>query len=394
LCAQASDCFSPPAVHSDIQQAFAAALDAAPLCQRPLVAEARVRLAKSSYLVAIHDYSDGIAELEKVVKLTAVSGDQATKAEAFRRLGHAWQELGYYDTALSLLRDAQSVALQHQRKESRLIELLMAENEALTHADRWMMPFALNGAMDLRANSQFAEKIILSHAARRRRDPAACSEFLNQARQYCDGNLAHRLDIEHEGTVTMLHSADLAGADARVTQVLRTAMLAVRYADRLGRPYAQARARCSMAWALLKTGQAEQCINQLSRAEQALQMLADKDAHALTVYLQRIRGEALVALRQYREAVTALELADRQLNQQDSWARGGILIPLGIAHRELGDPLPALAAHATAVGTFRRHNDQVATELAFDELCATMRAAGFGAYRIRRMRRAFAEGTR
>ena len=314
---------------------------------------------------------------------------EAAKAEALRRLGHAWQELEVTMTVHSL---GFVTGKLHRSTgaEARIPPHWIApgRDEAFTNPGRWVSQPTLHGIRDRRDNSQFVEKIILCRSACRRRDPSACDDLLRQARQYCNGNLAHRLDIEYEEAATIMHCASDQESSPQAVPVMRTAVLALRSSDRLGRPYAQARARCALAQALIQSGQARDCLYQLSQAEQILQLLDDSEAQTLSVYLERIRGEALLTLHQYREAVTALELADQRLDQRESWVRAEILVLLGIAHRELRDPVAALAAHATAVEIFRHHHDQPAAEHAFSQLCTTLRAAGFGAYRTWRMRRA------
>jgi len=183
----------------------------------------------------------------------------------------------------------------------------------------------------------------------------------------------------------MLHCGNGRQASPPSWPALRATVLALRYADRLGRPYGQARGRCALAQALVRSGQTSECLQQLSRAEEIIYSLPDREMQSLSVYLERVRGEALLAQQRPQEAITALELADRQLNQPESWAHAEILVLLGIARREVHDSVAALAAHATAVEIFRRHDDQVAAAHAFKELRTTVRSAHFRIYRPSRI---------
>jgi len=394
LALQAADCFAPPARHRDIRDAFEAALQAAQLSPKPRYAEIKVRLARSGYLIAVHDYSEAIAELTGVVDLSESEGDLPAKAEALRCLGWARQQLGDYDKASAALHSGEAVASQARRRESHLIELLLAENESMKNPARWTSQLPLDGLRNPREPAQFIEKIILCRSACRRREPLACDELLREARQHYSGNLAYCLDIEHERAAAMLHcGSGGSGGNGRQASppsgpALRATALALRYADRLGRPYGQARGRCALAQALVRSGQTRECLEQLSRAEEIIYSLPDKEIQRLSVYLERVRGEALLARQRPGEAITALELAGRQLNQPESWAHAEILVLLGIARREVRDLVAALAAHATAVEIFRRHNDRVAAAHAFKELRTTMRAAHFHIYRPSRIQHA------
>ena len=389
LALQAGDCFSPSADHGDVQRAFAEALTSA--ARRPeAAAEIRVRMAWSGYLAAVHDYAQAIGELTTILDLAQTAGDKSTQAEALRRLGHAWQEMGDYSRASRYLRDGELAARQSRRRESRLIALLLAENEALTSPDHWIDQLPVSGPPDRRDSAQFIEKMVLSRAACRRRDRAVCDHLLSQARQMSDGNLAHRLDVEHEEAAAMLHDAPPQVANSQAAVLLRKAVSTLRWADRLDRPYPQARARCLLAQALIRAGQPDEGLCQLTQAEHFLQALPDDEARGLSVAVERTRGAAWLALRRYPEAVMALEHADLRLDQRASWARGEILVLLGTARRESGQPVDALAAHAAAVDIFRQHRDQAALAGAFDELCFTLGAVGVRRFQMRRMRRRFA----
>ena len=56
LAVHAAICFSPPARHADIKMAFEVALMASRQSSDPVAAEIQVRLARSGYLTAVHDY--------------------------------------------------------------------------------------------------------------------------------------------------------------------------------------------------------------------------------------------------------------------------------------------------------------------------------------------------
>lgn len=388
LAQRAGDCFSPSASHSDVRRAFAEAANSA--VRHSSLAEIKVGLARSGYLVAVHDYAEAIAELNHIAALAGTSGDQAAQAEALRRLGHAWQEIGDYTRASACLHEAAVFAEQAKPSESRLIALLLAENAALTQPEHWAAQLTCTGPEGNGDNGQFIEKMILSRAACRRRDAAACDGLLTDARQHCDGNLAHRLDVEHGQAAMMLHGPGNQADGSAAAGVLRSAVTTLRSADQLGRPYARVRAHCTLAQALVRSGQPDNCLHQIARAEPLLRSLPADEASGLTVTVERIRGEALLALGRFPDAAVALAAADRQVTERASWARGEILVLLGIARRELRDHPVAITAHATAVQIFRDHRDQAAAASAFGELCSTLRRAGLGRSHVRRMQRAFA----
>jgi hypothetical protein len=394
IAARLGDCFSPPARHENVRRAFDIALESVRGRSGSPQAELQVRLARSGYLTAAHDYSDAIAELNTVVTLATERNDQASRAEALRRLAYAWQEIAEYDRALSALNDGQSAATQANSRETYLIELLRAENDAILDPDYWMRQPMPNGVRrDGRDNSQFIEKIIRGRAARRRREVPACNDMLREARRYSDENLAHHRDIDHEQATMLLQfrawgalaAGSSNGDDGR--SVISLATQAVRSSDQLDRPHAQAQARCTLAHALLQAGHAQACLKQLELAEQAGQDLRPEEAQRLTVRIQRVRGEALLQSDRAAEAVTELVPAERWLAQRESWAHAEVLLLLGAARRELRQFDAAIAAHAAAAEAFRRHGDRVAADRAISELSATLRAAGVGRLSVRRMRR-------
>ncbi len=398
IAARLGDCFSPPAQHADVRRAFDMALTAARGSAGSPAAVIQVRLARSGYLAAVHDYSNAITELNDVVTLATNLNDQALKAEALRRLAHAWQEIADYDHALTELKEGQSVAIHANHLESRLIELLRGENDAIRDPNRWTAKPSPDGlSRDHRDNSQFTEKIILGRAARRRRECPACDHLLKEAQRYSTENLAHCLDIQHEQATTWLHctswsvpASSLNGHDAR--SVISLAAQAVRSADRLDRPHARAQARCTLAHALVRAGRTDDCLVQLEFAEQIVQTLPSDEAERLNVYIQRVRGEALLRSHRALEAQAALEPAERWLAQRECWAHAELLLLLGAAHRELHQFSAALSAHATAVEAFRQHHDKIATDLALTELSTTLRASGAGPFSAWRLRRALTQG--
>jgi hypothetical protein len=398
IAARLGDCFAPPTAHTDVRLAFEMALNAAQGSFGSPAAEIQVRVARSGYLAAVHDYSDAITELKTVVALAVGLDDQAAKAEGFRRLAHAWQEIADYDQALLMLKEGQSTVLHTNNRESRLIELLRAENDAIRDPDYWISePSTAGLSQDLRDNSQFIEKIILGRAARRRREDLTCEGLLKEARCYSSENLAHGLDIEHERATTLLHCAvspTMTGASSNsqgARLIISLAAQAVRSSDQLDRPHARAQARCTLAHALARAGQTEDCFVQLKLAEQIVQTLQSEEAQRLNVRIQRVRGEALLRSHKARDALAALEPAERWLAQRESWAHAEILVLLGTAHRELRQFGSALTAHATAAEVFRQHRDKDATRVALAELSATLRASGAGPLSVRRVRRALAQ---
>ncbi|HLQ55472.1 MAG TPA: hypothetical protein VK162_14525, partial [Streptosporangiaceae bacterium] len=204
IAARLGDCFSPPARHADVKEAFEVALAAARTSVGSPSAEMQVRLARSGYLTAVHDYSAAIAELKGIAEMADGLNDQAVKAEALRRLAHALQEIGHYERAIRPLEEGRSAARYAGDRESRLIELLRGENDALRNPDHWMARISTDGLRpDLRDNSQFTERIILGRASRRRRDCQVSDGFMKDARRYSAENLVSRaLNSGHKLVMT------------------------------------------------------------------------------------------------------------------------------------------------------------------------------------------------
>ena len=391
IAARLGDCYSPPVPHADVRRAFEAALDAA-RASPGQEAEIRVRLATGGYLASVHQYGDAITELNGAAALA--KGDQAAAAEAYRRLAHAFQERGHYDRALDALQDGHSASVHAGSCEARLLGLLLAENEAVREAGQWVSQPSVDGLRaDPRDNSRFLEKIILGRAARRRRDSRACDELLDAARQFADGDVAHRANIEYEQVATRLHLAAcrIPGSHSPpapdASSLVSLAAQAVRSSDRLDSPHAQAQARCALAYALILTGQASACLKYLDAADQILQRMPSADAERLRAHAQRLHGEALLHSHDPAGALAMLELARQWLAPRESWAYGEVMVLAGNAHRQLRQFTAALAAHATAAEIFTRNRDNAAASYALSEFCTTLRAAGGGPFRARRVRR-------
>ena len=391
IAARLGDCFSPPAEHEGVQRAFETAVRAAQGDLGSQVAEIRVRMARSGYLTAVHDYYDAIEELNTVASLAASLRDEAAQAEALRRLAYAWHELADYERAEQVLKQCQSIVAAGSREE-RLIRLLRAENGAFRDPALWTAEVSGDGVSpDLRDNSQFVERIILGRAARRRRIGQACDDLLGEAQRYADQDLAHGLDIEQERAATMLH-CDVAVpvlGDSRdghaARQVISLAAQLVRSSDRLDRPSARAQARCTLAQALARAGQIGDSLVQLKLAEQIVESLPEEEGQRLRMRVRRVRGEVLLRDHRAQDAVVALETAERWLATREPWAHAETLVLLGTGYRELGRLGAALAAHSAAAQAFRRHRDEVAGQVATTELTLTLRAAGAGRRRARRM---------
>jgi len=392
IAARLGDCYSPPVPHARVREAFAAALAAAQASPDPEAA-IRVRLATGGYLACVHEYSRAIAEFKAAAALAQEAGNRAAMAEAFRRLGHARQEIGLYDQALVALQDGHAATLHAEGCDARLLEVLLAENRAMREPDRWASPPAVGS---LPANppdsAQFLEKVILGRAARRRREPKACDELLTAARRYSDGNAAHCWDIELEWAATRLHLAArwVRGRKSRPAQDARSyvplAAQTVSSSKQLGTPHALAQARCVLAHTLILAGQAEASLGQLDLADQALQSMPATDSKRLMVRAQRLRGEALLLGGDPEAALAVLGLARQQLASWEPWAYAEVMMLTGTAHRQLRQFGAALAAHATALEVFGRHHDQAATSYALSEFCQTLRASGGGPFRTRRIR--------
>src|SRR5262249_15624515 len=145
------------------------------------------------------------------------------------------------------------------------------------------------------------------------------------------------------------------------------AALAVRSSDRLDRPHARAQARCVMAHALILAGEPHAAIKQLNVADQILQSMPPADSQRLTTRSHRLRGEALLGTNDSKPALAVLEPARQWLERREPWAYAEIMMLIGLAHRQLRDFTPAVAAHAMATEIFRRHRDEVAAEYALSE---------------------------
>jgi hypothetical protein len=396
IAARLGDCYSPPAAHTEVRAAFRTALDAARAESLP-TAEKKVRLAIAGYLTCTHEYKEAIAELNIVAEIARNEGDETTAAEAFRRLAHVWQETGHYRQASTALKDGRSASTHAGHGEERLLEMLLTENTAVREPEQWTRQPPINGLRpDQRDSSQFLEKILLGRAARRRRDSKASDELLEAARQFGDGNTAHSFDLAYEQAATRLHLAaywrlrsnSLPMTDDR--SCISLAALAVRSSDRLDRPHARAQARCVLAHALILAGEPEAAIKQLDAVGQFLQPVPSSDSERLIARSQRLRGEALLRIRDPQAALNVLEPARQWLERREPWAYAEIMMLIGSAHRQLREFSPALAAHAMATEIFRRHRDEVAADHALSELCATLREAGGGPLRTRWVRRTMA----
>lgn len=403
IAALLGDRFSPAVSHTEVRNAFAVAVEAARRMQST-TGELRVRLARCGYLAAVHDYSEAIDELRATVGLATSAHDRAIEAEALRRLGQAWQELGYHDRAPLPLRESRTIAIGNQirsetrrsrplpepletmLREKRLTQLLLEEDQAIRTPGHW----ARRSSADTRAgeggSSQVIEEIIAARAARRRRD-AEVGDLLNRAQQAA-GNLATKYAVEHERVVALLHwPAPDCLSDSAIRSAVWMAAQALQSAERLGRPHARAQARCCLAEALLRAGQVGDCLDQLAVARRVMQALTEDEAQGLTVDLQRIRGAALLSADQPQEALTALEPAAQWLAQQVPWTRAEILVRMGVAHRMLRNFPAAVAAHAGAAEIFSQARDDQALDQALKELSATLRLMA-GQYAARRMERA------
>ena len=386
------DCFSRPALHVDVLGAFDSAITASHDFCASTPGEIKVRLAKSGYLATIGDFSGAISELTITVDIARKARELEVAAEALRRLGHAWQEIGGYDQALPILHDGNSIA-NGKGPESRLFRVLLAENEAMREPDLWASQPSLDGLpVDRRSNSQFIEKVTLGRAAVRRRSPTACTSLLAEARLCSDGDLSHAFYISQEEITALLHSAPAlknsspqnSNLDSNVLQAAQ----ALCYANRLGQPYLQARARCSLADILIHSGRTQDCLRQLAIVKQIIELLPSGESLYLAVRMQRIRGQALLRLNQPSDALSELAPAERWLSKREPWAHAQILLLVGTAHRELRQFLPAIAAHSRAVEIFLQLQDTNAADNALRQFCATLRAAGSGSYSAHRIRHA------
>lgn len=388
IAARLGDCYSPSAGHREIRAAFEVAVAAARKTET-VAGELRVRLARCGYLTAVHDYSAAVDELTATLSLAKSVHDRAAEAQALRRLGQAWQELGYHDRALEALREARTIAVGNMlRRERRLTELFLEEDEAIRDPSRWAYrSSAHDHAEDVRDNLQFQEKVIADRAARRRRDAAPAGLPKDTPRSA--GNLASKYAVEHETVAALLHwppsepgpaarSADLRarsdGLGAR--SAIWLAAQALRSAIRIGLPHAQAQARCDVAEALLRAGQVDDCLDHLAIASRCVRELTHDESQHLTACLQRVRGEALLRRDQPREALAALESTERWLAQREPWAHARVLVLLGNAQRMLPDFPAALAAHTGAAATFAQCRDYAALDRALAELSVTLRLMG------------------
>jgi tetratricopeptide (TPR) repeat protein len=389
------DCFAPRAFHTDARAAFDVAIKAARDYSKSITGEIRVRLAKSGYLAAIGDYSDAIKELEDTINLAKEAPDRAAESEAYRRLGNAYQEIGDYDRALAALRQG-DIVTGRGGGESRLLHLLLAENEAMREPGQWTSQPSLDGLPpDKRSNSQLVEKVMLGRVARRRRSQSTCSEILAEARQYTEANFAHVCYLKQEEITTLIHcsatrQANYSRERCSVPIVLQAA-LAVCWTNRLRLAYPQAQARCALARALVQSGQAQESLHQLAIAKQILEQLPPEEAQRLVIQMHTIRGYALVCLNKPDDALSELEPAERWLSSREPWAHAETLMYLGTAYKELHLFVPALAAHSRAVEIFRNHNDKAMAEYALGKFCAALKATGVKPSSIRRIRSAIAQ---
>ena len=388
IAARLGDCYSPSAGHREIRAAFEAAVAAAHETGS-VAGELRVRLARCGYLTAVHDYSAVVDELAATLSLAKSAHDRAAEAQALRRLGQVWQELGYHERALDPLREARTIAVGNMlRRERRLTELFLEQDEAIRDPSRWAYrSSAHDHAGDVRDNLQFQEKIIADRAASRRRDAAPAGLPKDTPRSA--GNLASKYAVEHEAVAGLLYwpasapgrAARPAGLRARsdglgARSVIWLAAQALRSAIRMGLPHAQAQARCDVAEALLRAGHVDDCLDHLAIANRCVRKLTHDESQHLTACLQRVRGEALLRRDQPREALAALEPAERWLAQREPWAHARVLVLLGSAQRMLPDFPAALAAHTGAAATFAQCRDYVALDRALAELSVTLRLMG------------------
>jgi tetratricopeptide (TPR) repeat protein len=394
IAARLGDCYSPSAGHPEIRAAFEVAVAAARET-RSVAGELRVRLARCGYLIAVHDYSAAVDELTATLSLARSVHDRAAEAQALRRLGQAWQELGYHDRAFEALREARTIAVGNMlRRERRLTELFLEEDEAIRDPSRWAYrSSAHEHAEDVRDNLQFQEKIIADRAACRRRD--AMPTGLPKDTPRSAGNLASKYAVEHEAVAALLHwppsgpGSAARSADLGARSAIWLAAQALRSAIRMGLPHAQAQARCDLAEALLRAGQVDDCHDHLAIATRCVRKLTHDESQHLTACLQRVQGEALLRRDQPREALAALEPTERWLAQREPWAHARVLVLLGNAQRMLPDFPAALAAHTGAAATFAQCRDYVALDRALAELSITLRLMG-GQRSARRLERALA----
>src|SRR5262249_47518910 len=144
-------------------------------------AVAGVLAAKGSCLLAAEQYAEAFEVLAKAAELAGDAGLPGTVAVSRRKIGQGKQRIGAYSEAITNFRLAIADAtLAKRTDEVRLIELLIAENRALTEPEFWIKSLPAEHLSD-NSTHQFVEHLVRARHALDHGESATTSSELERA---------------------------------------------------------------------------------------------------------------------------------------------------------------------------------------------------------------------
>lgn len=342
--------------------AFDAALDSAQGHPNAIVG---LVAAKGSCLLAAEEYDLALKVLAEAALLTVEVGRPDIAAVVRRRIGQAKQRLGAYAEAADNFRRALADArLAKRTSEIRLIELLIAENRAVTEPEFWSESLPAESCAGT-SSQRYAEHLVRARHARIHSDHILSSSELVEASKAIDQETrrAFTLQIEQLHVSLSETSPSTEGRE----QLIADAAHVVLETRQAGALISAAEARVLLARALLAGDRVEASIEVLDRVFD--QPSTAMDNPRLRAASEWARGEALLKagtkelLRdrgngKLREAEQSLSSAAATFADiADTHSQGEVQYLLGTAQLKLEAPYRAQRSFAAAAEIFDRCQD-------------------------------------
>jgi tetratricopeptide (TPR) repeat protein len=312
-----------------------------------------VLAAKGSCLLVAERYAEAFAVLSAAA-LKAGSAHPDVSARAWRKIGQGRQRLGHYSEARGAYEHALVDARQAggMQDEVKVLELLLAENRALTEPDQWSKPLPDSHGTG-GSSYQFIEQVVRARDACRHGDGEACLKAIGKASEAISGYDNSALSLKQLRLEAILCQRRLS-PQAQVNLIMSAANLVIS-AGSVGAFISTAEARIALAQALLANGQVDRCLAAIDKVRASDFGVEVPRIRALA---EHVRGRALIASKDDKGACVALTSAVegfQMIGEHRSEAQSRLI--LGVTQLRLGDHLAAYANLWSAATAFHLCDD-------------------------------------